>query len=452
MPKGMPGGKMSAVQDRVKKGSGELWHLIRVPGHFPLLSMPLPLIGYVLSVVACYLALFGWELARTPGNASDLALFAALMCCGAICIEATRRLGQPASVTRDLLSAWWLPVALLLPPVYALAAPAVLGLLFYVRVRRGPVYRRVFSSAALGLAGAAASVMFRSLSPVPQEGQAGGWLALSSSDGWFDRPDQAALAVACAVAFGVLNACLVAVAARLAEPDGRLADMLWDRERILLDLTETCMGILVTIACALSPLLLCVALPPVVMLQRSLMHQQLKAAARTDAKTGLLNMTAWQREAEAAIATALRHREPLALLLADVDHFKDVNDTFGHLAGDEVLRALAAELTRLVRETDYVGRFGGEEFVVLLPKTRAGEACRIADRLRRGASVVQVLAGGDSVVGVTISIGVASLSEHGQDLFELLAAADHALYRAKHTGRDRVCLYDPADAAPDTSH
>jgi GGDEF domain-containing protein len=207
---------MSAVEDTMKKGYGGLWRLVRLPCSFPLLSMPLPLIGYVLSVVACYLALFGWEAARTPRNAADLALFAALMCCGEICVEATRRLGQPTGVTRGLLSAWWLPVALLLPPVYALAAPA-----------------------------------------------------------------------------------------------------------------------------------------------------------RTDAKTGLLNVTAWQREAEAAIATALRHEEPLALLLADVDHFKEVNDTFGHLTGDEVLRALAAELTQRVKETDYVGRFGGKEFVVLLPKTRA---------------------------------------------------------------------------------
>ncbi len=76
------------------------------------------------------------------------------MCCGAVCVEASGRLGQPTGVWRDLLSAWWLPVALLLPPLYALAAPAVLGLLSYVRVRRGSVYRRVFSSAALGLSGA----------------------------------------------------------------------------------------------------------------------------------------------------------------------------------------------------------------------------------------------------------------------------------------------------------
>jgi diguanylate cyclase (GGDEF)-like protein len=442
---------MSAVQDAVRQRQRGLRRLVRWPWYWPLLAMPVPLVGYVLSVLAGYLALSVWEVAHTPLNASDLVLFAALICCGAICIEATRRLGQPTGVFRDLLSAWWLPVALLLPPVYALAAPAVLGLLLYFLVHRGPAYRRVFSSAALGLAGACASILFRWLAPVPPEGQAAGWLTYPGPPAWFMRPQQAAVAVACGVAFAVLNTCLVAVAAWLAEPDVKLAEMLWDRERMLLDLTETCVGILVTIACALSPLLLCVALPPVVLLQRSLMHQQLQAAARTDAKTGLLNAVTWQRDADAEIARAQRRGEQLAVLLADVDHFKKVNDTHGHLTGDEVLRALAAELRQAVRESDLVGRFGGEEFVILLPNTAPEEACRIAERLRRGASAVQVLAAG-ATVSVTISIGVAALGRHGRDLFELLAVADLALYRAKNTGRDRVCLYDPADAAPDTSH
>jgi hypothetical protein len=287
---------MSAVQRTMKERQRER-RLVRWSAYCPLLSMPLPLIGYILSVLACYLALAVWEVARTPPDADDLALFAALMACGAVCVEAARRLGRPTGVSRELLFAWWLPVALLLPPFYALAAPAVLGLLHYLRVRRGPLYRQAFSSAALGLAGAAASVLFRTLSPVPLGGQADSWLT-AGSPGWFARPEQAAVAVACAVVFGVLNACLVAVADRLAEPAGRLADMLWDRERMLLDLTQTCVGILVTVACALSTLLLLVALPPVVMLQRGLMHQQLKAAARTDAKTGLLNAAGLVLEAQ----------------------------------------------------------------------------------------------------------------------------------------------------------
>jgi diguanylate cyclase (GGDEF)-like protein len=442
---------MSAVQHTIGQRPRGLRRLVRWPWYSPLLSAPLPLVAYVLTVLACYLGLAGWVAARTPANGADLALFAALMCCGAVCVEAARRLGQSTGVPRDLLAAWWLPVALLLPPVYALAAPALLGVLLAVRVRRGPLYRRAFASAALGLAGAAASVMFRTLSPVPARGQAGGWLTYPGAHGWFARPQQAAVAVACAVAFGVLSAGLVAVAAWLAEPDSKLRHMLWDRERMLLDLTETCVGIMVTIACALSTLLLCVALPPVVLLQRGLMHQQLKAAARTDAKTGLLNAIAWQREADAVLAAAVRHKQPLAVLLADVDHFKRVNDTHGHLVGDEVLRAIAAELASRVRDSDLVGRFGGEEFVVLAPRATAEEACRIAERLRLGTCVLQVPAG-DAVVGVTISIGVAALGEHGQDLFELLAAADLALYQAKDAGRDRVCLYDPADAAPGATH
>jgi diguanylate cyclase (GGDEF)-like protein len=416
-----------------------------------LFTKPAPLVGYVVSILVIYAGLAGWEIGQTRLRGLDIVLFAALMACGAVCVEATRRLGQPAGVSRDLLSAWWLPVALLLPPFYALIAPLLLGLLLYLRVRRGPLYRRMFSSAALGLAGACASILFRALAPVAPQAPSTGWLTYSGPPEGFVRPEQAGIAVGCAVVFAVLNTCLVAVAAWLAEPDGRLADMLWDRERMVLDLTEICVGVLVTIACAISPVLLCVALPPVILLQRSLMHQQLKAAARTDAKTGLLNAATWQREADAEIARAQRRDEPVALLLADVDHFKQVNDTHGHLTGDDVLRGVASELRQQVRETDIVGRFGGEEFVILLSKTAPEEALRIAERLRRSAGVTQVLPG-DTKVRVTISIGVAVLGLHGSDLFDLLAAADLALYRAKKTGRDRVCLYKQADATPGTRH
>ena len=377
----------------------------------------------------------GWELARTQPRTWNMALFAILMGCGTLCVETTRRLGQPSGISRDLLSAWWLPVALLLPPAYAMVAPAILGVVLYVRIRRTPLYRRVFSCAALGLAGASASLLYR-------------WLARGHPG--FLNPHQVVAGIGCALVFSVLNTGLVAIAARLAQPDERLADQLWDRERMLLDLTEICVGILVTIACALSTLLLVIALPPVMLLQRSLMHAQLKAAARVDAKTGLLNATTWQREADTEIARALRRGESVALLLADVDHFKDINDTHGHLIGDDMLRALANDLRQQVRETDMVGRFGGEEFVVLLPHTTTAEACGIAERLRRGAGALAVLAG-DGSVQATISIGVAVLYQHGRDLFELLAAADLALYRAKHTGRDRVCLYNP-HAAPGPDH
>ncbi len=396
--------------------------------------MPTSLIVYVLAVLACDLTLIGWELTDTPLRTGDLLLFSALLAAAVLCIEAMRRLGQPSGVSRDLLSAWWLPIALLLPPLYALLAPCVVGAVLYLRARRIPVYRRVFSSAALGLAGAATSTTFHLI--IPHTVLA----ALTGSRALVTRPSVVLTAVGCAVVFAVVNSFTIAVAAHLAEPEASVKKMLWDRETLLLDLTETCVGILVAVTCVLSYLLLLVALPPVILLQRSLMHQQLAAAARTDPKTGLLNAAAWQREADAEVARAVRSDTPLALLLVDVDHFKRVNDSHGHLIGDEVLRALAAELRQQVRESDVVGRFGGEEFTVLLPRTDGAGACGIAERLRTSAGRLSVAAG-DARISVTVSIGVAVLGRHGSDLFELLAAADVALYRAKDAGRDQVRVY-----------
>jgi diguanylate cyclase (GGDEF)-like protein len=397
--------------------------------------MPTSLIVYVLVVLACDMALIGWELAGTPPRAGDLLLFGALLAAAVICIEAMRRLGQPSGVARDLLSAWWLPIALLLPPLYALLAPFAVGAVLYASARRIPLYRRVFSSAALGLAGAATSATFHLI--VPDTVFAG---LAENARAWLTRPSVVLTAIACAVVFAVVNSFTVAVAAHLADPDEPIKKMLWDTETLLLDLTEACVGILVAVTCALSYLLLLVALPPVILLQRSLMHQQLAAAARTDAKTGLLNATAWQREADAEVTRAQRTSSPLALLLVDVDHFKRVNDSHGHLIGDEVLRALAAELRQQVRESDVVGRFGGEEFTVLLPGTDASGAEGIAERLRGSAARLSVAAA-DARIRVTVSIGVAVLGQHGSDLFELLAAADVALYRAKDAGRDQVRVY-----------
>src|ERR1700747_1470411 len=151
---------MSAVQEAIGQREPPLRRLFRWASCWPLLAMPTSLIVYVLVVLACDLALIGWELAATPIRPGDLRLFAALLAAAVVCIEAMRRLGQPSGVSRDLLSAWWLPIALLLPPLYALLAPCGIGPVLSLRARRIPMYRRVFSSAALGLAGAAASAAF----------------------------------------------------------------------------------------------------------------------------------------------------------------------------------------------------------------------------------------------------------------------------------------------------
>ncbi|KAB2347439.1 sensor domain-containing diguanylate cyclase [Actinomadura rudentiformis] len=424
---------MTAVQSSAEDRGGDLARRPRRRGIHGRLSL---LAVYVPAVGALHLVLTLVGLARTPVRLNDLLTFAALLACGAVCIEASRRLGMPAGVARDLLSAWWLPVALLLPPVYALLIPIPLQILLQFRVRRTLLYRRVLVTAAHGLAGASASVVFHLAVPDPLGGDPT-WVV----DGYPGIP----VAVACAALFTVVNTAIVAVAAHAANPESRWRDVLWNRESLLLDVVELCVGVLVAITSALSPFLLLLALPPVVLLQRSLMHQQLQAAARTDAKTGLLNAAAWQREADTELSRAQRSHDPLALLLIDIDHFKRVNDTHGHLVGDQVLIGVASTLCGQLRDYDVVGRFGGEEFVVLLPGADTVEACRVAERLRGRVRRLAVPAE-DGTVGVTISVGVSLFRMHGEDLIELLAAADLALYRAKESGRDRVCL--PAIEGP----
>ena len=156
--------------------------------------MSTSLIVYMLAVLVCDLALIGWELAATAPRAADLLLFGALLAAAVACTEAMRRLGQPSGVSRDLLSAWWLPIALLLPPLYALLAPFAVGAVLYARARQIPVYRRVFSSAALGLAGAAASATFHLANP-----HATFATLTTGGRAWLTRPPVVLTAVTCAV-------------------------------------------------------------------------------------------------------------------------------------------------------------------------------------------------------------------------------------------------------------
>jgi diguanylate cyclase (GGDEF)-like protein len=196
---------------------------------------------------------------------------------------------------------------------------------------------------------------------------------------------------------------------------------------------------LVAVGMTMSEFTLIIALPLTTLLQRSFRHAQLLNDARADAKTGLLNAATWEREAEAEVARAVRTSSPLAVALLDLDRFKQINDTYGHLVGDEVLRGIADEMTGVLRKYDLAGRFGGEEFVMLLPQTRAVDALRIAERVRAHIARLPIVSPGGEPVAVTVSIGVAALDAgSNRELTELLAAADAALYRAKASGRDQV--------------
>lgn len=386
------------------------------------------MVGYLLSVVAAYLALVVVYLPGTAATAGNLALLAGLLACAAVCGEASRRLGEAAGLTRDLQSVWTLPIALLLPPVFALLAPVALRVMSQLQRGRSLLYRQVMTAAALGLAHLAASEAFHRL--LPGGGVRGALLDESSAQ-------TIGLALGCAVLCYAANALLVTTAVRLSSPEVGWRQLLLDRESLLIDGADVCMGVVVFAAWVVSPLLVLVLLVPAVLLQRALTYVQLRTAAHVDPKTGLLNPGAWQQEAERELSRSARGDRPLAVLMIDLDHFKVFNDSYGHLAGDRALLAVAGALGGGLRLYDKLGRFGGEEFSVMLPNTDAAEARHVAERLRRSVADL-VIAEINPSARLTISVGGVSGAARDADLTDLLAAADHALYQAKAAGRDRV--------------
>lgn len=164
-----------------------------------------------------------------------------------------------------------------------------------------------------------------------------------------------------------------------------------------------------------------------------------------DALTGLYNRRYLEEALEREIRRAVRAEQSLGVLMLDLDHFKKCNDTYGHDAGDAVLRETAALLTRSIRAEDIVCRYGGEEFVIILPTADLNAARLRADRIRTKLRELTILHNGQSLGMITVSVGVAALPDHGTSTKELLAAADAALYQAKREGRDRVV---PAVARP----
>jgi diguanylate cyclase (GGDEF)-like protein len=166
------------------------------------------------------------------------------------------------------------------------------------------------------------------------------------------------------------------------------------------------------------------------------LNESLQVLSRTDFLTGLTNRRSMMEALHSELGRARRSGEPLALLLCDVDRFKAINDTYGHAVGDEVLKTLAQVLRASLRGYDVCARWGGEEFLVLLPRTGLQGAREAAEKLRKGASGGEVRSGGH-LLRVTLSVGLAEMGPE-ESLDSLIHRADSAMYEAKRKGGDRV--------------
>jgi diguanylate cyclase (GGDEF)-like protein len=387
--------------------------------------------------------------AAAPWQAADVGRFLALVLCGLAAVEATRSVTSTRGrLIPDQLAVWCLPVAVLLPPFWALIAPIPLLALTQLRVNRADPQLRVFGAAASGLAYGAASVAFHLsvgaagiTSPGPGIGtHALTWTLLVAGCG----------ILAWAAASGLTYL------ARADRPGTGRSRLLPRRDVFFADFVQLSLGVAITVVVAINPVLVIFAVPSILVQRRLLtIHSDLLDRARTDAKTGLLNFRAWEKTASSEVTRGVGTRSPLAVAIADIDHFKLINDRYGHLAGDRVLQAVAGALRTTIRPYDLAGRFGGEEFALLFPATEGAEAVRIAERLRRRVAGLTVAASerpGSLPVTVTVSVGVATLDAVGRGgeagLTDLLAAADTALYQAKGEARNKVCLYGGPDALP----
>jgi diguanylate cyclase (GGDEF)-like protein len=309
-------------------------------------------------------------------------------------------------------------------------------------VYRGVVYRRVFTVAAMGLCYGLASLVFRSF----PESFAGG----SIGTGTHALTFTVAIAV-CEIIGGRGHHFMIVAGIKLTDPSVRLRDLELNREALLGDFAEFDLGVLITIVVAVNVVLAVFAVPTVLLARRFIMHAELVAQSRIDTKTGLLNAATWEREATVEVARAVRAGNPLALALVDIDHFKVVNDTYGHLVGDKALRAVTDGLRSQLRSYDLAGRFGGEEFALLLPHVREMDALNVAERLRAHIAGMSIPIDDDDESGpcvrLTISVGVAALDDTSRELTDLLAAADAALYYAKETGRNKTHVITAAAPA-----
>jgi diguanylate cyclase (GGDEF)-like protein len=328
----------------------------------------------------------------------------------------------------NLTSVWTFSAALVLPPVLTpIVIVAIYLHLFWrswYRVRSVHPYRLVFTASTVVLSAFVAWTIRHLLAPA----DVADW-----------NSPLAVLAIAAAlVAYSATNSGLVGIAITLHEREWNPRRALGTAKETALEYGTLGLGAITALLLSFSPAWAVMIVPVLLVLHRSVLMRQLEEAASTDQKTGLANATAWTNVATAEIQRAARDGGCVGVLMIDLDHFKQVNDAYGHLVGDRVLQAVADVLSHSARRYDVVGRWGGEEFVVLCPEVTPETLRALAERVRVRVREVRVPIEGTVVDRLSVSIGIALYPEFGPELQDVLLAADDALFVAKDSGRNQV--------------
>ncbi|MFN2478016.1 MAG: diguanylate cyclase [Pseudonocardiaceae bacterium] len=395
-------------------------------------------IAYVLTVDFVALALAAAILVAMPIRSGDLVRFGLLVGGAVVHREAVHRIESLRERTTgnglltNLSSLWIFAAALSVPLPLVVGLTGMVHLHSWYRGIPGRLYRKLFSAATMVLAPTAAVAVLQLVQPAAYPIVPHGPVGL-------------AVLIGAGTVFWLVNYALVVGAVIMSDPLQSGRQVLGNPSDQIVVAASLGLGVGFAVMLAFAPWLIAVLMVTVFALHRALLLPHFQQAARTDSKTGLLTVGFWREAAGRELERARRLADPLGVLMLDLDHFKSFNDRMGHLVGDQVLRAVADELRSQTRPYDLVGRFGGEEFVILLSGVGTAQVEDIADRIRERISQLRVLVDSPhdrpvTVDGISISIGAAVRPNDGDDIDHLLLAADGALLAAKAAGRDRVRL------------
>ncbi|HEX3783463.1 MAG TPA: GGDEF domain-containing protein [Pseudonocardiaceae bacterium] len=376
---------------------------------------------------------------RRPVTHLELTRFAVLVVAAIAYIEFTRGVERVREVNAkagpymDTESVWCFAAVVILSPGLACALVAIIFTWSWFRVWRGrrPLYRWIFSGATVLIATEIAAAILAA-GPGPHPGMPSTLVGLG-------------VAAAAAAVRWLVNYALVIGAILMSAPNIRGAQVLANIDERVMEVGAFGLGLVAAGVLVFNPLLLLGIVAGLVAMHRGILLNQYRKAARTDSTTDLNAVGWWRQIAEQALDRATASGGSLCVLILDLDHFKQVNDTYGHVAGDQVLRCVGQALRAEIRAQDSPGRWGGEEFVVALSGVGLTELAAIAERIRRRIHTLTVPVDstrGPATVGdLTVSIGGARYPGTGAaTLTELVLAADAALYQAKDNGRNQVCL------------
>ncbi|OLF09042.1 hypothetical protein BLA60_20870 [Actinophytocola xinjiangensis] len=409
----------------------------RWPRGWPLWRAPGRALAFIVAVDVAAVGVTAYIGLGTGITAGALTVFAVIVVLGLVVAELTREVERVRRRFNDsphvnFTSVWVIPAGVLLPPILVTSVVAVLYLhLFWrswYRVRGVHAYRLIFSAMSMILAAHTVGMITNGINTT----EMAQWSELAT----------VGTVLAALLAFAVVNSGLVGAAICLYEGRLDLRRAYGSGRENALELGTLGLGAITTLLFVAYPAWPVLMVPALLVLHRSVLLRQLEEAAATDPKTGLTNATAWANVATREIERARGGDTVVGVLMIDLDHFKSVNDAHGHVVGDHVLKTLAETLSRSVRRDDLVGRWGGEEFVVLCPQTTEEDLVGLGERLCaliRTLRIPVAVPGHAGIIdGLTVSIGAATYPAVGPHFQDVLLAADDALFVAKDRGRNQV--------------